>query len=275
MKYIYLCLIFLMHGQSGHGAVMLAYADDPFASTFDLEGLPVVESEAEPSGFKVSSLETYAELSLEPEVVGTLNAPSIDSLDTVSYNQWLASSFSGDEGAPSMKVLNVSMKMEIVVPNQFVFVGITSSASQRPNMEDVLVTMDISPLQNAAPGTVSTISLSPLANVGNQLLVAGNDYWLVFGVSALDNDQDAAEGGLYRWSYAATSGPYDSVDGWGVKSLVATGNSVGQAWTPDALEPYSFSVSLAPVIDPIPEPQTTVLILLSILLIHSRRRYSS
>ena len=212
------------------------------------------------------AIATIASASASVSTLGT----SVDGGDRASYNQWLAMSFELDAGADDVTVGSVSMRVRSLTANANVYVAITSSESQRPLMEDVLVIFDTSELANAVSMPTSTLfTMDPELDQDSPapILTAGALYWLVFGITDLDHDQDLP-GGLYEWDYTTASSPFEENDGLSVGGLIATGDTGGQDWDPVAASPYHFSVDIAP---PIPEPGVAAMSVLAGIVLLARR----
>ena len=197
-----------------------------------------------------------------------LSLPALDGDAAVSYNQWLATSFRSGGEASTYRVESLTVRIDCVVANASVFMGIAGSLNGRPNLEDIRVVFDETaltvPLHSSA---AFSLTLEPDPAFGMPVLLPESDYWLVFGVTAPDWDAGQA-GGLYHWSYAATGGPFSTAGGWSIGAAVATGNTGGQNWTPENNTPYLFGLAVTPV----PEPASLLLILAAGLQLCRRRR---
>ncbi len=201
----------------------------------------------------------------------SLGSAANDYEEAVTYQQWLGTSFVADADAEAVKVDQVTLRISTTTPNQHLIVGITGSKSMRPDLDNILVEMESSSLNQAPFGTVQTLSLSPIDEDLEVVLNPGETYWLIVGVEAPDVEQTPSSG-LYHWSYASDAGPFDSGRGWRVGDQIATSNTAGQNWTPSNNTPYSFGVSLSAI----PEPSATLLCMIGMAFsMATRRRVSS
>ena len=174
-------------------------------------------------------------------VLGTLHQPATG-YEVVSYNTWQATSFSLAATAASYRVRHVSLHIAQVVPNAHLVLRITGSALGRPDNADVRAVLRLPATLPTAPGAVTfTASASP-----DPLLLPGQTYWLVLGITALDHDEPLPAG-LARWSYAATSAA-DSpgAAGWSVGCCTASSGTGGEDWQPAANTPCLFAISARP-----------------------------
>lgn len=202
-------------------------------------------------------------------VLSSLDLPSVDRNAEVSYNQWLASAFTAGPEAEPMLVQDISIRLNWFQPNAYPCLAITGSLGGKPDLGDVRVLADMSPLGGMAGSTsVYTLTFQPDLTQGEPLLEGDQDYWLVFGFTAPDFDADLPAG-LSHWSYASTGAGLQAFDGWSLLSKTATANTAGQNWSTELTTPYSLGITLVPV----PEPGGGGLLLGAALLhLGSRRR---
>lgn len=174
-------------------------------------------------------------------VLGTLEQPSAG-YDVVSYNAWQASSFNLAEDAGAYRVRQVSLHMAQLVPNAHLVLRITGSAFGRPDNSDVRAVLLRPPVLAATPGVVSfTAAASP-----DPLLLPGQMYWLVLGITALDHEE-TLPAGLVRWNYAATSvADAPAAAGWSVACCTASSGTAGADWQASANSPFLFAINARP-----------------------------
>ena len=200
--------------------------------------------------------------------ISTIALPTTDMADYMSYNQWLAQSFTGDAGASDMRIDSVTLKFDAFSHNSNAVVMITgSTASRAPDLGNVYATMDTTDLTFVPTHSVSTVTLMPEAGSAANQLPADGEYWIVFGASALD---DFDNPGLYHWSFLNEHGSYVESDGWKVGAFTAASSTGGAGFvSSSSFAPYSFSISLTSV----PEPGVPTLIVLGLgARVFSRRR---
>lgn len=182
-------------------------------------------------------------------VISSLAIPS-GGIVPVSYNNWEASAIASDLEATSQDLqLNaITLRIETVVPNANLFVGVTTSQFFRPKMSEIVASMNVEPLTlNPTLNTVSEVRLLPVDNEPLPILTAGRDYWLVVGITAPDFEQEPHSSGLYRWGYAATDSTANTIVGWSIPSKIATAGTAGVNWSPSNDTPYSFEFEVTPV----------------------------
>jgi hypothetical protein len=208
--------------------------------------------------------------------IATLQASALDlsTLDgttlggvPVTYNQWLASSVIASSDVTAAFVSGIAMEVICLVPNSNIFVAITGSNGGRPDLHDIRVVMDTTPLY--APvhlGSTEMVSLTPAAAYTTSLLDPGQEYWVVFGSTAPDF-QEGNPSGLYEWNYKSDHS-FPNADGWSIGNRVAAGGTGGQNWVSEINTPYGFSVSLVPV----PEPSVLSLLAASSIMLRRRRQ---
>ena len=196
-----------------------------------------------------------------------LALPASDGDAVVSQNQWLASSFISGEEAPAYRVEALTIRLDCVAANASVFMGITASVNGRPDLSDIRVMFDETPLtvDTHSSGAFS-MTLEPDYTFSDPILMSGGDYWLVFGVTSPDWESPQPAG-LYHWSYTTDGGPYAASGGWSVGSAIATGNTGGQNWMPENNTPYLFKLEVSAI----PEPSAAVLLLMAGVLFGRRR----
>lgn len=208
--------------------------------------------------------------------ISTAGIPSTDgtAVEAASYNQWHATSIVGDEeeATADLMVEALTLRMQVEVPNQHLFVGITTSSGFRPDMSDVVVVMDVAPLvENPVLGAVADFRLTVNeAETPVPLLSAGQSYWLVVGATAVDPDE-TPQTGLYYWSFANSGAPVEAPSGWSVPSQIATGGTGGSSWVPSGGTPYTFDLEVSEV----PEPSCFVFVAawLSVCVVACSRRH--
>jgi hypothetical protein len=173
--------------------------------------------------------------------LGTL-AQSAAGSDVVSYNGWQAQSFSLSAAAGSYRVRRVTLHCQQVVPNASLVLRLTGSAGAVPNFSDVRASLTIPESLPSAAGPVAFIP----AAAPDPVLLPGQTYWLVLGVTALDNEQPLPAG-VFRWSYGAgAAADAPAAAGWTLGGQTATSGTAGSAWTAAANTPYLFSIDARP-----------------------------
>ena len=216
----------------------------------------------------MSSLEELAVISLSiAPSFSSLGSPSVDGQEAVSYNQWLATSFVSGSSAAPMQLAKLTLRLSAAVRNSHTFIGITESAGGRPDLQHVVSRMDSTALSTMPLNTALNVELVPEVGSEPGTLLPDREYWVVFGVEALDHSENLATG-LYYWSYTESMGPFESDPQWAVSTRTATGNTVGQNWSSFVQSPQSFSV----VLSPIPEPNTILLLLTALSMTCFQRR---
>jgi hypothetical protein len=186
----------------------------------------------------------------EAAFISSATSVSVDGVETVSHNQWLSTSFRSGGNADFFLTDYLTLRVDAVAPNAHIMVAITGTLNGRPNLDDIRVHFDEAPLITPVSlGTVTIFSLAPDVAYGEQRIEPNEDYWIVFGVEEPDWESDLPTG-LYHWSYAGTSGPYNASPGWTVGSQIAAGNTARANWTPDTNTPYVFGLSVTAVPEP-------------------------
>ena len=202
-----------------------------------------------------------------PGAVSSLGIPSTDGAAAFNYNQWLATSFSAPAEAAAVRVDSLTVRLDCAAPNQYIFIAITGTVAGRPAMDDIRIVADTAPLTaQLTLHSVVTFTLQPRLDAGPPVLLPGETYWIIAGMTSPDWDQDLPAG-LFHWSYANTSAGTQSQDGWTVGAATATGNTAGQNWSVENGTPYSFSLALTTI----PEPGVPLLAGLALLALPRRR----
>jgi hypothetical protein len=174
-------------------------------------------------------------------VLGTLQQASAG-YDVVSFNSWQASSFTLADNAGTYRVRQVKLHLAQIMPNANLILRITGSKFGRPDNADVRAELQI---PASLPVTAGAVNFEASASP-DPLLVPGQTYWLVLGISALDLDE-AQPAGLVRWSYAATSAAdAPSAAGWSIGNNTASSGTNGSDWQASANTPYLFAISARP-----------------------------
>lgn len=195
-------------------------------------------------------------------VLSSATCPQSGSTE-IGVSQWEAQAFIASPDTESVIVDALSLRVDVVQPNAHIFVGITTSAASgfTPDMDNVLIAFDPTPLQSTSTGTTTLTPTTPEPTDPPVLLTVGLQYWIVFGAIAPDYDQDPANG-LYRWAYAASRDAIIEPDGWSIAANYASSGSQGSHWTQSNGAPYLFSLTMTPVPEPALLPLALALIAL-------------
>ena len=204
--------------------------------------------------------------------LSTLNIPT-DGVVPLGHNLWHATAVGSDleETTLDLRLDAITLRIETVVPNANLFVGVTTSQFFVPNMSEIVAIMNVDPLiLDPVLNTVSEVRLLPSDATPNPILTAGQNYWLVVGVTEPDYEQEDLPTGLYRWSYASLGSPVESIAGWSIPSKIANAGTAGVLWAPSDETPYSFGFEVTAI----PEPSVMVCLvgLFALAYVGGRRR---
>lgn len=193
----------------------------------------------------------------------------VDGSDRASINQWLATAIILDDGASPVLIKSVTLRARVLVPNDYVYLGITGDSSSRPDLTVTPAMFDATSLGFAEPQAQSSEqTFASVLDENNQLpmLMPGSSYWIVFGVTEADHEKDLATG-LFEWEYTGADASVPEVSGLRVGTRVATSNTLGQEWSSFSAPSQLFGIDFIVV----PEPSSVALLLLAGGLFLSRR----
>lgn len=197
--------------------------------------------------------------------LSTISLPD-DGYDVITYNSWKGQSFTLGTSADIGKLTKAQFQLEIVVANISLVARIVGSTpgTGTPDMSDVYT--QLTPT-NPNPGSnLQPVLFEEDQTIASKALAAGATYWLVIGMTAVDNEQ-SSPAGIVRWHYAATNGQGSGAPaGWNVGAKTAVSGTGGAAWSASTTTPYLFDVTL------VPEPGLAALLLPAALLTLRRRR---
>jgi hypothetical protein len=193
--------------------------------------------------------------------LSTLSAASAGN-DLVTWNTWKGQEFKLSATATSSQITDVSLRLEIVVPNINFVVRIVGSQGSpgKPNMNDIRA--NLLPTTALSVTALATITFETDPLTSYPPLDPEGSYWLIAGMTAADFDQ-TNPAGLIRWHYAGANGQdAGAAPGWTVGSLVAYSDTEGGDWVPSVAEPYLFNLTAVAVPEPVSLLGLTVLAML-------------
>lgn len=186
----------------------------------------------------VAMLPVYASAAII--VLGDADVAADDSVP-IGYTQWEGQSFFSTDEAEPVFVQSLRLAMTMTVPNSNFKVMIVGEENFRPNLADLIVDFDITPLNE---GIDPVFMLFPKGAYQNAELLPETNYWIVAGATA--PDPETFETGIYHWSYILNTPAVTSVGGWNIGTSIASAGTAGDGWIPQTDTPYLFSLTAIP-----------------------------